>query len=285
MLAALDDAAAHAGDRTTTSMLMVELGDLREGIARRRRPRQPCGSSSASRSLRLAGLGANLACQNGVVPDDREHGRPAPARRADRGAARHLARRRLRRQLRRTWTGRCDTRDSAGSTSSASARRSCSASTPAPHPDPRAAHRRLHPGRRGHRGRRRSPHSRGETRRRPPSANRRPAPAAGPCARRSWPSAARTSTSTACIRPTGITVLGMSSDHLVLDVGDHPTRSATSSRFGLGYGALVRAMTSPFVTRAEVPRRRRPPRLSRPAGRASPRSRRRRPPRCSRRTP
>ena len=43
----------------------------------------------------------------------------------------------------------------------------------------------------------------------------------------------------------------MSSDHLVLDVGDHRITVGDELRFGLGYGALVRAMTSPFVTRAE----------------------------------
>ena len=53
------------------------------------------------------------------------------------------------------------------------------------------------------------------------------------------------------IPPAGITVLGMSSDHLVLDVGDHPVTVGDELRFGLGYGALVRAMTSPFVTRVE----------------------------------
>ena len=43
----------------------------------------------------------------------------------------------------------------------------------------------------------------------------------------------------------------MSSDHLVLDVGDHPVAVGDELRFGLGYGALVRAMTSPFVARVE----------------------------------
>lgn len=47
--------------------------------------------------------------------------------------------------------------------------------------------------------------------------------------------------------PEGITVLGMSSDHLVLDLGDHPMAVGDEIRFGLGYGALVRAATSPFV--------------------------------------
>jgi len=46
--------------------------------------------------------------------------------------------------------------------------------------------------------------------------------------------------------PTGTRVLGSSSDHLVLET---PTRLAagTEVRFGVDYSALVRAMTSPFI--------------------------------------
>lgn len=49
----------------------------------------------------------------------------------------------------------------------------------------------------------------------------------------------------------GVTVLGMSSDHLVLDVGDHDVSVGDELSFGLGYGALLRAATSPFVTQVE----------------------------------
>lgn len=48
--------------------------------------------------------------------------------------------------------------------------------------------------------------------------------------------------------PPGIEILGMSSDHLVVDVGDHEVAVGQEVRFSLGYGALVRAATSPFVT-------------------------------------
>ena len=51
--------------------------------------------------------------------------------------------------------------------------------------------------------------------------------------------------------PEGITILGMSSDHLVVDVGDHAVAVGDEIDFGVGYGALVRAMTSPFVTKVE----------------------------------
>lgn len=49
--------------------------------------------------------------------------------------------------------------------------------------------------------------------------------------------------------PPGMGVLGMSSDHLVLDVGDHDVAVGAELRFGLDYSALLRAMTSPFVAR------------------------------------
>lgn len=47
----------------------------------------------------------------------------------------------------------------------------------------------------------------------------------------------------------GFTILGASSDHLVVDTGD--TRCSVGSELSLGvnYSALVRAMTSPFVTK------------------------------------
>ncbi|MCZ4500686.1 MAG: alanine racemase [Marmoricola sp.] len=53
------------------------------------------------------------------------------------------------------------------------------------------------------------------------------------------------------VPPAGIAVLGMSSDHLVLDLGDHGAAVGDELVFGVGYGALVRAMTSPFVTKVE----------------------------------
>jgi predicted amino acid racemase len=53
--------------------------------------------------------------------------------------------------------------------------------------------------------------------------------------------------------PEGMTILGTSSDHLVLDLGDHSSAVGDEVSFGVGYGALLRAMTSPFVTKVEVP--------------------------------
>jgi predicted amino acid racemase len=62
--------AALAAGKTHGIVLMVELGDLREGIL-------PGGVADVVRhtlgypSLALTGVGANLACQSGVVPDAR----------------------------------------------------------------------------------------------------------------------------------------------------------------------------------------------------------------------
>jgi predicted amino acid racemase len=52
--------------------------------------------------------------------------------------------------------------------------------------------------------------------------------------------------------PDGVALLGMSSDHLVLDIGDAGGSVGDEMRFGVDYGALLRAMTSPFVTKVET---------------------------------
>lgn len=49
----------------------------------------------------------------------------------------------------------------------------------------------------------------------------------------------------------GITIPGMSSDHLVVDLGDHAVAVGDEIEFGVPYSALLRAMTSPFVTGVE----------------------------------
>jgi ornithine racemase len=61
----------------------------------------------------------------------------------------------------------------------------------------------------------------------------------------------------------GVSLLGMSSDHLVVDLGDHCAVVGDELSFGVGYGALLRAMTSPFV---EVLEHRTLPRTVAPAG-------------------
>ena len=56
------------------------------------------------------------------------------------------------------------------------------------------------------------------------------------------------------VPPAGLTILGTSSDHLVLgvDPGGPGPAVGDEVRFGLDYSSLLRAMTSPFVDRAFV---------------------------------
>jgi len=53
------------------------------------------------------------------------------------------------------------------------------------------------------------------------------------------------------VAPAGITILGASSDHLVVDVGDHDLGVGGEIAFRLGYSSLLRASSSPFVTTVE----------------------------------
>ncbi len=52
----------------------------------------------------------------------------------------------------------------------------------------------------------------------------------------------------ALVAPVGFEITGASSDHMVLDCGSSLPPVGGEIRFGLGYSALVRAMTSPFVS-------------------------------------
>ena len=246
VIVALDEAAARARVRHDV-ILMVELGDLREGIA--------VDDVSAavqvvlqSGSLRLLGLGANLACQNGVVPDDANMG--VLHRLVDRTEARHgitldvvsggnsasldwaLTTTRLDRTnelrlgeaillgtepLRRAPVPGLSTRafTLVGEVIELSDKpaRAWGSRAQAAYGDP--------PARLG----------RGTRRQAIVALGRQDVDIDG------------------LTPPDGIAVLGMSSDHLVLDVGDSHVTVGGEIRFSLGYGALVRAMTSPFVTR------------------------------------
>jgi predicted amino acid racemase len=65
---ALAAAAAKVG-KDHGIVLMIELGDLREGVM----PRDALDMArviSRTRNLRLAGIGANLACRSGIIPND-----------------------------------------------------------------------------------------------------------------------------------------------------------------------------------------------------------------------
>lgn len=51
--------------------------------------------------------------------------------------------------------------------------------------------------------------------------------------------------------PPGVRVLGMSSDHLVVDLGDYGAVVGDEIELGVGYAGLLRAATSPFVAVVE----------------------------------
>ena len=53
--------------------------------------------------------------------------------------------------------------------------------------------------------------------------------------------------------PDGVTIVGASSDHLVIDTGASLLTVGSEVRFGLQYRGLLRAMTSPFVAREFIP--------------------------------
>ncbi|MCU7802303.1 MAG: alanine/ornithine racemase family PLP-dependent enzyme [Candidatus Thiodiazotropha sp. (ex Lucinoma borealis)] len=53
--------------------------------------------------------------------------------------------------------------------------------------------------------------------------------------------------------PAGINIMGASSDHLILEVADYDISVGEEVTFQLNYSALVRAMTSPFVTKLVRP--------------------------------
>ena len=66
-------ASAVRADRVHGIMLMVELGDLREGIMPGDLP-DAIARCLAFPNIEVRGIGTNLACRNGVVPDDRNLG-------------------------------------------------------------------------------------------------------------------------------------------------------------------------------------------------------------------
>ena len=248
VVTALDDAAEQAGTRHDV-ILMVELGDLREGIA-------VDDVDAAVRvvlrspSLRLLGLGTNLACQNGIVPDDANMGVLHGL--VDRTEAQHRI------VLDVVSGGNSATLDWAltttrlGRTNELRVGEAILLGT-----EP------LHRTRIAGLGTDAFTLV-GEV----IEVADKPAQPWGTQAQAAFGAPpARTAQVTrrqaivalgrqdvdldGLAPPAGITVLGMSSDHLVLDIGDLTVAVGDEVRFGLGYGALVRAMTSPFVARVE----------------------------------
>jgi predicted amino acid racemase len=248
VLDALDEA-ARRHRRTHRVVLMVELGDLREGIA----PEDVIDLALTTRTrrrLRLSGLGTNLACQYGVVPDERNMGELS----------------RLVEQV-EIATGATLTVVSGGN--SANLPWALSTSAVGRVNDLRIGeaillgteplHRTVLPGL----------HADafqlvaevievGIKPSRPWGALAQtaygelaPARSAGTTRQAILALGRQDVMLEGLVAPPGITVLGMSSDHLVIDCGDHRLSVGDELTFGLGYGALVQAMTSPFVAVVE----------------------------------
>ncbi|ORA62471.1 alanine/ornithine racemase family PLP-dependent enzyme [Mycobacteroides franklinii] len=248
VLAALDQAASRQ-KRIHAVVLMIELGDLREGIALGDAPeavRAVLGHSS----LRLAGLGANLACQSGVVPDDRNmgiltglandieslHGISLDLVSGGNSANLNWA-------LHTDDVGRIDELR-LGEAILLGVDPLYRTPIPGLHTDAFILSAEVI------------------------EVAMKPAQPWGDRAQAAFGEApVRTGSATVhqailalgrqdvdpdgLQPPEGITILGTSSDHLVVDLGDHSIAVGDEIDFGVGYGTLVRAMTSPFVTKIE----------------------------------
>lgn len=248
VLRALDEAARHHR-RTHSVILMVELGDLREGIALDD-VSAAVRSARALTGLRLVGLGANLACQNGVVPDDRNMGiltglvenlealQGIEFDVVSGGNSANL-----------DWAF---TSASIGRINDLRLGEAILLGVEPLHRTPitglhqdvfrlsaeiiEVADKPAQPW--GTQGQA----AFGEV---PPRTG------TGPVRQAILALGHQDVDPGGLVAPEGITVLGMSSDHLVLDLGDHPGSVGDELVFGVGYSALVRAMTSPFVTKVE----------------------------------
>lgn len=243
------DAAATRHRRSHGVILMVELGDLREGIAAEEVV-AAAGHVLARTSLRLVGLGGNLACQNGVVPDD-----------ANMGVLSRLAE-----QVEQTHgitlgvvsggnSANLDWIEATGDPGRIDELRIGEAVLLGTEP----LHRTLIPGLHGDAFRlvaevidvREKPAQPWGTRAQT-AFGEFPVRTGTGSVRQAILALGRQDTDVeTLLPPDGMAILGMSSDHLVVDVGDHAVVVGDEIAFGLGYGALVGAMTSPFVTKIE----------------------------------
>ncbi|GAA3224381.1 hypothetical protein GCM10017691_12300 [Pseudonocardia petroleophila] len=248
VLAALDRAASLRG-RTHGVILMIELGDLREGIAVDDAP-AAVRAVLGHPSLRLVELGGNLACQNGIVPDDRNMG--VLSRLVDAAEARHGIPLGTVSGGNSANIGWALTSDDVGRVDDLRLGEAVLLGV-----DP--LHRTPIPGL----------HTDAFT-----LTAEVIEVAVKPA--RPWGDRAQAAFGEAPVRtgrgtvrqavlalghqdvaldglrpPAGVTVLGMSSDHLVVDLGDHAVSVGDEMDFGVAYGALLRATTSPFVTTVE----------------------------------
>lgn len=248
VLAALDQAASQR-KRTHAVVLMVELGDLREGLALDDAPdavRAVLGHSS----LRLVGVGANLACQSGVVPDDRNMGiltELADEIEALHGISLDIVSggnsANLNWALHTHDVGRIDDLR-LGEAILLGVDPLYRTPIPGLHTDAFTLTAEVI------------------------EVAVKPAQPWGARAQAAFGEAPVRTGSTTVHQailavgrqdvdpdglqpPEGITILGMSSDHLIVAVGDHRIAVGDEIDFGVGYGALMRAMTSRFVTKIE----------------------------------
>ena len=242
-------AAAVSRSRTHDVVVMVELGDLREGVPEAD-VLDVCRSIEQTPGVELAGLGTNLACQSGVVPD--QHKMDELSRLVEKVEA------------------ACDTtlRVVSGG-NSANLNWALSTSDAGRVNDLRLGESILLGTEPLHRH---VPHGLRtdaftlvaeviEVQTKPATPwgvtaqaafGNPPARRDGELVRQAIVALGRQDTDPDGLNPPpGISVLGMSSDHLVLDVGDHDVSVGDELAFGLGYGALLRASTSPFVTKVE----------------------------------
>lgn len=251
VLLALDEAARRQL-RTHEVLLMVELGDLREGIALQDVPAM-VGVTRRLRRLRLAGLGTNLACQSGVIPNDRNMSELS----------------RLADQIEAMGNGELEVVSggnsanlpwalSTGDVGRVNQLRIGESILLGTEP----LHRTVLPGL--HSDAIRLVAEVIEVAVKPAQPwGERAQTAYGELPEQATPTGAGTVRQAilalgrqdvdpdGLVPPPGITVLGMSSDHLVVSLGDHAVSVGDEITFDLGYGALVRAMTSPFVSQAE----------------------------------
>lgn len=248
VLAALDQAASRQ-NRLHAVVLMVELGDLREGIALADAP-EAVRAVLGYPSLRLVGLGANLACQNGVVPDDQNMGvltGLADAIEALHGLTLGIVSggnsANLNWALHTHDVGRIDELR-LGEAILLGVDPLTRTPIPGLHTDAftltaeviEVAVKPARPW--GDRAQ--------------AAFGEAPVRVGSGSVHQAILALGRQDVDPVGLRPPeGITILGMSSDHLMVDLGDHPVTVGDEIAFGVAYGALVRAMTSPFVTKIE----------------------------------
>jgi predicted amino acid racemase len=249
VLAALGAAAVNRG-RTHDVVVMVELGDLREGV--------PVAdvvdltrTIDGTAGLVLAGLGTNLACQSGIVPDQHKMDELSQlVEQVEAVAGRTLAIVSGGNSANLDWT--MSTSD-AGRVNNLRIGEAILLGTEPLHRRPLEGLRldaftliaevievQTKPSQ-----------AWGDTAQSAFGAP--PAPRAPGFIRQAIVALGRQDTDPDGLTPpSGMTMLGMSSDHLVVDLGDHDVAVGDELAFGLGYGALLRASTSPYVTTVEL---------------------------------